>query len=246
MLAFLRKIRKSLIGIGSTRKYLYYAIGEILLVMIGILLALQVNNWNSNRKKAVTRQLYLKSIIAQLDENIRYTNNHIGLCDDRIATLDKVFSELNQPIIDYDSLIESLQQAETGVGTSNLKTLAVEELLVSNNIAIFEKELRDKILRYHSFLLWLNGNINTNLDEARKYQLSFFQSTDMAFEEGFKKNENLLVKDWKLNPDSEQLLHATNFFTYRKNILLRFQGRYAQVNGYAKELKSELEKHLKE
>ena len=64
MLTFLRKIRRSLIeslprrqagppaGVagGSARKYLVYAIGEILLVMIGILLALQVNNWNEHRK----------------------------------------------------------------------------------------------------------------------------------------------------------------------------------------------------
>ncbi len=46
MLTFLRKIRKSLIDTGSARKYMLYAVGEILLVMIGILLALQINNWN--------------------------------------------------------------------------------------------------------------------------------------------------------------------------------------------------------
>ena len=50
MLTFLRKIRRSLNESGSTQKYLLYALGEILLVMIGILLALQVNNWNERRK----------------------------------------------------------------------------------------------------------------------------------------------------------------------------------------------------
>lgn len=49
MLTFLRKIRRSFIESGAARKYLLYAIGEILLVMIGILLALQVNNWNEKR-----------------------------------------------------------------------------------------------------------------------------------------------------------------------------------------------------
>jgi hypothetical protein len=39
-----------MVGSGSTRKYILYAIGEIFLVMIGILLALQENNWNENRK----------------------------------------------------------------------------------------------------------------------------------------------------------------------------------------------------
>tara|TARA_Y100000385_G_C13099534_1_gene643585 strand:- start:2936 stop:3121 length:186 start_codon:yes stop_codon:yes gene_type:complete len=50
MLTLLRKIRKSLIDSGSSRKYLLYAIGEIALVVIGILIALQINNWNESRK----------------------------------------------------------------------------------------------------------------------------------------------------------------------------------------------------
>ena len=50
MLTFFRRIRKGLLSEGATSKYLLYATGEILLVMIGILLALQVNNWNEWRK----------------------------------------------------------------------------------------------------------------------------------------------------------------------------------------------------
>lgn len=50
MIKFFRNIRQTLIMENKTYKYLKYAIGEIILVMIGILLALQVNNWNENRK----------------------------------------------------------------------------------------------------------------------------------------------------------------------------------------------------
>ena len=50
MLKFFRHIRKKLIEEDNVRKYLLYAIGEILLVVIGILIALQVNNWNEERK----------------------------------------------------------------------------------------------------------------------------------------------------------------------------------------------------
>jgi hypothetical protein len=53
MLHFLRRIRRSLINTGATRKYLLYAVGEIALVMIGILLALQVNNWNEGNKESI-------------------------------------------------------------------------------------------------------------------------------------------------------------------------------------------------
>ena len=47
-----RKLRLQLMGKGKTSRDIKYAIGEVLLVMIGILLALQVNNWNESRKKS--------------------------------------------------------------------------------------------------------------------------------------------------------------------------------------------------
>ncbi|GGH40934.1 DUF6090 family protein [Mangrovimonas yunxiaonensis] len=67
MIKFFRKIRQHLISEGNTKKYLKYAIGEIILVVIGILIALQINNWNSekNRKKAE------KVIIEQLIEDLK-------------------------------------------------------------------------------------------------------------------------------------------------------------------------------
>jgi len=50
MLTFFRRIRKGFLVGGRASKYLLYAIGEIALVVIGILIALQVNNWNEERK----------------------------------------------------------------------------------------------------------------------------------------------------------------------------------------------------
>ena len=50
MIKFFRHIRQSMINQNRTKKYLLYAIGEIILVVIGILIALQINNWNEQRK----------------------------------------------------------------------------------------------------------------------------------------------------------------------------------------------------
>lgn len=55
-------------------KYIKYAIGEILLVMIGILLALQVNNWNTNRIEANREQTILKNLRSDFKDNIRELN----------------------------------------------------------------------------------------------------------------------------------------------------------------------------
>lgn len=49
MIKFFRKLRHNLLSEGKTSKYLKYAFGEIILVVIGILIALQINNWNQNR-----------------------------------------------------------------------------------------------------------------------------------------------------------------------------------------------------
>jgi len=66
MLKFFRTIRKKLIEEDNVRKYLLYAIGEILLVVIGILIALQVNNWNEARKEAAATERYLTRLADDL------------------------------------------------------------------------------------------------------------------------------------------------------------------------------------
>jgi len=50
MFRFFRQFRKNLTGSHQVRRYLLYALGEILLVVLGILIALQVDNWNETRK----------------------------------------------------------------------------------------------------------------------------------------------------------------------------------------------------
>jgi len=70
MIKFFRKIRQNLLSEGKTGKYLKYAIGEIILVVIGILIALQINNWNEQRKIAITEQQILNDIRIELKSNI--------------------------------------------------------------------------------------------------------------------------------------------------------------------------------
>ena len=70
MLTFLRKIRRSLIDSGSTGKYLMYALGEVLLVVLGILIALQINNWNEERKTKQTLAIYLNNLKENIESDI--------------------------------------------------------------------------------------------------------------------------------------------------------------------------------
>ena len=62
MINFFRKIRKQLADDNKPLKYMRYAIGEIILVVVGILIALSINNWNENRKTNKTRISYLNRL----------------------------------------------------------------------------------------------------------------------------------------------------------------------------------------
>ena len=66
MLKFFRKIRQNMIKENKVNKYLLYAIGEIALVVIGILIALQINNWNEERKGIIKEYAVLNNLIQDL------------------------------------------------------------------------------------------------------------------------------------------------------------------------------------
>jgi len=73
MIKFFRKTRYDLMEKNKTGKYFKYAIGEIVLVVIGILIALTINNWNENRKKRQQELVILENILQDLE------NDKIGL-----------------------------------------------------------------------------------------------------------------------------------------------------------------------
>jgi len=74
MIKIFRHIRKSLLMEDKTGKYLKYAIGEIVLVVIGILIALQVNNWNETRVEQLRMTEYAKSLIQDLNNDLKMLN----------------------------------------------------------------------------------------------------------------------------------------------------------------------------
>jgi len=105
MINFFRRIRKQLADDNKPLKYARYAIGEILLVMIGILLALQVNNWNQNANEQHKIKEYAVSLIQDLENDIEMAgkiqqqNEEIV---DRIDSLSKY--SRNRKIEDFSNL----------------------------------------------------------------------------------------------------------------------------------------------
>ena len=104
MIKFFRKIRFNLMSENKSGKYLKYAVGEIILVVIGILIALQINNWNENRKQNIKERFILERLLIDLNsdmdlvtyqiEKAKLFNKQMMLCIDVI--LDKKQIALNQ------------------------------------------------------------------------------------------------------------------------------------------------------
>jgi len=70
MLKIFRKIRAQLLTQNKFSKYLLYAIGEIVLVVIGILIALSINNWNSERINRKQEKEYLSRLVVDLEKDL--------------------------------------------------------------------------------------------------------------------------------------------------------------------------------
>jgi len=75
MIPFFRKIRKKMADENKPLKYMRYAIGEIVLVVIGILIALQINNWNENRVTSNKETTILANIHKEFKENKKQLEN---------------------------------------------------------------------------------------------------------------------------------------------------------------------------
>ncbi|MFH4968595.1 DUF6090 family protein [Gaetbulibacter sp. M240] len=77
MIKFFRNLRKTFLAEGKTGKYVKYAVGEIVLVVIGILIALSINNWNESKRLKKEETLYLERLKIDLEKDTLYYNNTI-------------------------------------------------------------------------------------------------------------------------------------------------------------------------
>ncbi|MBO3118022.1 hypothetical protein J4050_14790 [Winogradskyella sp. DF17] len=90
MIKFFRTIRYNLMETGKTTKYFKYAIGEIILVVIGILIALGINNWNENRKS----KLVEKDVLNNIYENLGVDSIQFDYYKNQYKQIDKLHLDL--------------------------------------------------------------------------------------------------------------------------------------------------------
>ncbi len=90
MIKLFRNIRKKLLEQGKTTNYLKYAIGEIILVVIGILIALQLNNWKESNTERSLEKEYIVSLIEDIKKDSQNFDIAIKLNQNRIKNLDSL------------------------------------------------------------------------------------------------------------------------------------------------------------
>jgi hypothetical protein len=161
MIKFFRRVRQRLLSENKFSKYLLYAIGEIALVMIGILLALQVNNWNQSVNNAKKELYYLE----KLQSNIAIDTMQIGailtVIESYLQDLDIIQAEMKESNLERFSLNPS--EAFLGVVGMKLETSTWENLKSTGKIDLIQNfNIVDSLHFYYKTF----ENVNENWNEG--------------------------------------------------------------------------------
>ncbi|MGB3607632.1 MAG: DUF6090 family protein [Psychroserpens sp.] len=97
MIKVFRKIRQNIIRENRASKYLLYAIGEIILVVIGILIALQINTWNENRKAKQLEANFFGNVLLDLEKDQQKLKYYQNFYTKRIEYLDTMLTYVRNP-----------------------------------------------------------------------------------------------------------------------------------------------------
>lgn len=151
-------------------KYLLYAIGEIVLVVIGILIALSINNWNTQRLNIKKERSLLLEIKENLNEDLQIINSVLNFNNTKINAIDSAFYYMS--LMDENPLRGKLFSYQMPIITTfelfSPVRVAFDNFVSSGNIDILSSDhLRKKISRYYS---------NDNLDGIQSQLAELTQS----------------------------------------------------------------------
>ena len=167
MIKFFRKIRQNLLMENKTGKYLKYAIGEIVLVVIGILIALQINNWNENRKDN-NEEI---AILENLDKNLilaKKQSESLISVEKKLkkALLTVLRIESNSSLVDKDGITDKMFKEVLWNLESDLPVVnAYTDLKNTNKLGLIKSQkLKEKFTSLEVNLNELKGMLNDRLN----------------------------------------------------------------------------------
>ncbi len=168
MIKFFRKIRQNLLIENKTGKYLKYAIGEIILVVIGILIALSINNWNENLKNNRLKEYYMKSLVEDLSRDTLEINRVANWQRNEISRLQNFKNRIyNQSSTTIDT-IKKIAQFEFDsdyVVKRNYNNNTFNTIISSGNIELFNRDLINELMLLQNYQQDEINRSKNNLDQ---------------------------------------------------------------------------------
>lgn len=198
---------------GSIQKYMLYAVGEILLVMIGILLALQVNNWNEQRKEQFEEKKILKEIAESFKSDVDGLKNMILRLKKADADLYDILYHVDHNIPYYDSLNYKFRwltqphrwrfnrtafRSLENTGLDIIRDSNIKEMIIYAYEGFYPRLNRsfqnyeDNILQYSRPLIRKHFHIPTTASEDYDSMLSF-KPIDFEMLRGMPEFRNILI-----------------------------------------------------
>lgn len=175
MLKLFRTIRQKLIVEGKNANYLKYAIGEVILVVIGILIALQINNWNEKRKEKLQLKIALQSVYNDLVTDSLLINDELPNVYDKFTLNSKLLKKSYATTTNLDTLIKIMKYefpirwysspAYNRNTFSNLKSTGAFDLLPT--------DIKKSLSEYYTIMESNQSIIEKTLDQYR-YHLDDF------------------------------------------------------------------------
>lgn len=187
MIKFFRRIRQGLLSENKFNKYLIYAIGEIVLVVIGILIALQINNWNENRKSNIQENLYLNRLLSENKDDVTTFQNNIQELEKGIRSIEGLSFALTESIHPDTTIITAANEyfkfgSIYPIFTSSTSTF--DELSSTGNLKdIKNTELREKLVKHYALHQQVTERIKVGNNWALPVDAPFtYRNSIMRFE----------------------------------------------------------------
>ena len=164
MIKFFRKIRYKLMNENKTSKYFTYALGEIILVVIGILIALQINNWNENRKERMLENQFLLNLEEDVNAQLKELDLQIDQEVAFIKTANKMLNNFRtNSRIEVDSSFSKNLLDLTARRTFKIYNPTFTELLSSGQVSLLtDPELKNTVVAYYQELMRFEKIVQNN------------------------------------------------------------------------------------
>ena len=228
MIKFFRKIRQKLVSENKFSKYLIYAIGEIILVVIGILIALQINNWNEKNKQNNRSFQYHKRIYQDLNILTENSRELTSRADETLTLITKTTELLELGKIETKQDSITVENALIRFSRTIFKfpeLPAYEEMKSNGELNLLYKiELRNQIASFNTFLTQvetvvdkLSNAIESDFRIYNKYIRTYIdpESSEVIYKYDFDK---MASDEEFINTFSRLSFHWTGYVYFMKRV----------------------------